>query len=281
MIDFTRKRAQFSIEVFPPKNNIGLPEIYASMGRFSALSPDYISVTYGAGGAGSMSTAEIASDIKNKFGIESVAHLICVSSEKKDIDAALALLREKNVNHILALRGDRREGEKASDFRYASDLIAYIKKTGGFEIAAACYPEGHVESPNYENDLNVMKIKAGLGVSHFISQLFFDNADFYRMLDGALKLGVNIPIEAGIMPVVNVKQITRMVSLSGSKIPARLKKLIEKFGENNDSMRAAGLNYASEQISDLLASGIRGIHLYAMNNPSIVETVYKNIAYLL
>lgn len=281
MIDFENKKALFSLEVFPPKDSVGLNEIYASMGRFRALNPDYISVTYGAGGSSLGNTVEIASDIENKFGITSVAHLICVNSARQDIDRALEALKERGVKNILALRGDRREGACANDFLYATDLIEYIMKKGGFSVSAACYPEGHIESPDLSKDIEVMKKKADLGVSHFISQLFFDNEDFYRMLDSMEKAGIDVPVEAGIMPVTNTKQILRMISLSGAKLPQKLTKLIARFENDKAALMSAGLNFATEQITDLLASGVRGIHLYAMNNPSIAERIYAGVAPIL
>lgn len=277
MIDFSLKKALFSLEVFPPKDSVGLNDIYASMGRFKALQPDYVSVTYGAGGSLFGNTVEIASDIQNKFGIDSVAHLVCVNSGYKEVDAVLDALEEKGVKNILALRGDRREGYAVSDFRYATDLIQYINKRGGFKVAAACYPEGHIESENMENDLDVMKMKDDLGVSHFISQLFFDNADFYRMLDAMEKRNIKAPVEAGIMPVTSAKQILRMISLSGAKLPPKLSKIIARFEYNKEALVSACINYAVDQITDLLTNGVRGIHLYAMNNPAVAEKIYGSV----
>ncbi|MFA5450363.1 MAG: methylenetetrahydrofolate reductase, partial [Clostridia bacterium] len=252
MIDFSKKKVLFSLEVFPPKDNYGLNAIYASMGRFRALNPDYISVTYGAGGSAIGNTAEIASDIQNKFGITAAAHMICISSSKAAVDNALLQLKEYGIKNILALRGDRRGEATSGDFTYASDLISYIKKSHDFEVSAACYPEGHTESPNLENDLRVMKIKADLGVSHFISQLFYDNDDFYNLLDGAARLGITTPIEAGIMPLTNPRQILRIISLSGAKIPPKLAKIVSRFEHSPEAFMSAGINYAAEQITDLL-----------------------------
>ncbi|MDR0751156.1 MAG: methylenetetrahydrofolate reductase [Christensenellaceae bacterium] len=279
MIDFNSKQTLFSLELFPPKDTESMVSIYASMGRFKAFKPDYISVTYGAGGSDNHETVSIASDIKNKFGIESVAHLTCLGSTRENIDSALLALKAGGIKNILALRGDKSSGN--SDFKYATDLIAHIKKYGGFDVCAACYPEGHKESLNKERDFDILKLKADLGVTHFISQLFFDTNDFEEMLEGMAKRNINVPTEAGIMPVVSAKQIMKMVMLSGARIPEKLEKCIKRFESNKEAMKAAGINYAVNLITELLAINVAGIHLYAMNNPDTTELIYKAISPML
>ncbi|MDR2266260.1 MAG: methylenetetrahydrofolate reductase, partial [Christensenellaceae bacterium] len=279
MIDFKTNKTLFSLELFPPKDSAGMISIYSAMGRFRAVMPDYISVTYGAGGSTNRATIDIATDIKNKFGIETVAHLTCAGSTTSNIDDALDRLKENGVCNILALRGDN--PATPTDFKYATDLIAHIGIRGGFKVCAACYPEKHLESPNIEHDYDVLKMKADAGVTHFISQLFFKVSSFEKLLDGMAKRNIKVPVEAGIMPVTSAKQILRMTKLSGAIIPNDLKRLIRRFESDKDAMRCAGVNYAINEITQLLALNVDGIHLYAMNNPETVEKIYSSIYPLL
>lgn len=277
-LSFTNKRTVFSLEVFPPKDSVALQSIYDNMAKFAALNPDFISVTYGAGGSFVGASVEIASFIKNRFNITPVAHLTCAGSSRSDIDNALARFKENGIAHILALRGDLKEGRGVSDFIYASDLIKYIVENSDFAVSAACYPEGHLESPDNAFDFEVLKIKYGLGVRHFISQLFFDNGDFYDMAEKARAEGMaDAKFEAGIMPITNAKQILRTVGISGAKLPAKLTKMISRYENNPQALRQAGMNYAIEQISDLITNGADGIHLYAMNNPLTSSEIYRSI----
>ncbi|MDR3186232.1 MAG: methylenetetrahydrofolate reductase [Christensenellaceae bacterium] len=276
MINFNNGKTLFSIEVFPPKDSAAIAPIYVTMGRFKALNPDYISVTYGAGGSGVCDAVTIASDIRNKFDIESVAHLTCAGSQVKDIDVALTRLEQNGVKNILALRGDRHN--QFSDFEYATDLIKHINKRGGFSVCATCYPEGHFESGNKEKDFDILKMKADLGVTHFISQLFFDNRDFIDMLDGMAKRNIKVPTEAGIMPVTSAKRILKMVNLSNAKLTEKLTRIISGFEDDKAAIRCAGINYAVDQITELIAIGVSGIHLYAMNSPDTAECIYNRIS---
>ncbi|NCA66448.1 MAG: methylenetetrahydrofolate reductase [NAD(P)H] [Clostridia bacterium] len=267
--------AEFSIEVFPPKDNSEADKIFSRLAEFSALSPDYISVTYRKGGE--KFTGEVASYIQNELGIPGVAHLTCTWATRHNMLTTLDNLRQKGIKRILALRGDVNEEVKTKDFRYATDLIEFIKEYGGFEVFVTCYPEGHPDSRDFAEDLNIMKKKAELGVSNFVSQLFFDNSDFYRMVDSMREWGINTPVQAGIMPLTNIKQILRIVSLSGAKLPAKLTKMVQKFENNPEALYQAGLNYAVEQISDLLINGADGIHLYSMNNPKLANYIFESI----
>jgi len=278
------KKVTFSLEIFPPKRDRPIESVYPTIDRIAALSPDFISVTYGAGGSGvqQQATCRLVSHIQNDLSIPALAHITCINSDKAAVDSMISLLKEEGIENVLALRGDRvPEAEPSKDFFHATDLIAYIKERADFDIAAACYPEGHPDSDSVEEDMIYVKRKVETGASHLISQLFFDNEDFYRMLELCQKHDIKAPVHAGIMPVINARQIERMVSTCGARIPARLAKLMARYGDNDDAMRAAGLSYATEQIVDLLASGVEGIHLYAMNNAAVVETIYGNIKSLI
>lgn len=280
----SKKALTFSLEIFPPKRDRPVESIYPTIDRLSALKPDYISVTYGAGGslAQQQVTCQLVSHIQNQCGITPLAHLTCVNSTRAEVDAMLDVLEKAQIENVLALRGDRvPEAEPSPDFFHATDLISHINARGGFDIAAACYPEGHPDSDSVEQDITYMKEKVDRGASHLVSQLFFDNEDFLKMLELSDKAGVKVPIQAGIMPVVNAKQIERMVSLCGAKLPRKFAKIMARYGDNPQALFDAGLCYATEQIIDLFASGISGVHLYTMNNPVIAETVYKSIENIL
>ncbi len=276
-----REKTSFSLEVFPPKDSTGIDAIYRNLYEFATFSPDYISVTYSAGGSGGTNTAEIASVVQDTHGIKAVAHITCMGQTKDSVNEILDSLKEKKINSVLALRGDKREDATLTDFTYAIDLISYIKKRGDFEVLGTCYPEGHVESSDYMQDVDVMVKKYDLGVRRFVSQLFFDNDDFYRMRDEARKRGVDCDIVAGVMPLTNAKQMLRTVSMCGAKIPGRLAKIISKFEGNPAALRRAGLNYCVEQITDLIANDVSGIHLYAMNNPETARAILDGVGTIL
>lgn len=279
-----QKPLTFSLEIFPPKRDRPVESLYATMDRLSALRPDYISVTYGAGGSQAQQqvTCALVSHIQNNYGVTPLAHLTCINSTRDQVDAMLDMLAEAKIENVLALRGDRvPEAEPSPHFEHATDLITHISARGGFDIAAACYPEGHPDSDNAEQDIKYLKEKVALGATHLVSQLFFDNADFLRMLELCDKENIKVPIQAGIMPVVNAKQIERMVSLCGAKLPPKFAKIMARYGDNPQALFDAGLCYATEQIIDLFASGISGVHLYTMNNPVIAETIHKSIASIL
>ena len=276
-----KSRTVFSFEVFPPKKTSPIESVYGKLEEICALKPDFISVTYGAGGTGGHSrTCEIASKIKHGFGVESVAHLTCVNSSRADIDATLEDFRKNGIENILALRGDFVDGvEPKHEFRYASELCGYIAQKGGFDIAGACYPEGHVEAKDEVADILNLKKKVDAGATHLISQLFFDNASYYRFIERMRIAEISVPVEAGIMPVTNKAQIERMVSLCGASLPSKFTKVMQRYESRPEALRDAGIAYAVEQIVDLIANGVDGIHLYTMNNPyvarRITEAVYK------
>ena len=281
---FQQKSCVFSIEVFPPKKaGATVESLYPTLESLSQLHPDYISVTYGAGGGkASDATGEIAAHIKNDLHIESLAHLTCVNATKEQVAHTLETLRAAHVENILALRGDiNPDVPRQTDFMHASDLAQAITQTGAFGVAGACYPEGHVESPSLREDVDNLHYKIEAGVGHLITQLFFDNVSYYRFLNLARKAGINIPVQAGIMPIVNKRQIQRTVSLSSASLPPRFTKMIAKYDHDEQALFDAGIEYAVEQIRDLIEGGADGIHLYAMNNETVARRVYEGISDLL
>lgn len=276
-------RAVLSFEVFPPKKTSPIESVYSKLEEICALKPDFISVTYGAGGTGGHSrTCEIASKIKNDFGVESVAHLTCVNSTKANIDSTLEDFKAYNIENILALRGDYVEGiEPQKDFIYASELCEYIKSYGDFDLGGACYPEVHLEAKDEVEDILNLRKKVEAGAQHLISQLFFDNSVFYRFLERSKIAGIDVPIEAGIMPVTNKSQIERMVSMCGASLPSKFVKIMQKYDSKPNALCDAGIAYAVEQIVDLLANGVDGIHLYTMNNPYVARKISEAVVSLL
>lgn len=272
---FAEKSVVFSFEIFPPKRDCPIDTIWSTLEQLEGLGPDFISVTYGAGGGGGKSyTAQIAGAIRKRYGILPLAHLTCVNSTREEVLRALADLREEGVEDILALRGDRLPGvEPKTDFPHASDLMAFIRREGGFSLSGACYPEGHTEAPDMDTDIRNLKTKVEAGAEHLVSQLFFDNAAFYSFAEKARAAGITVPIEAGIMPVVNARQILRMVSLCGASLPQKFTRMISRYEDNPAALRDAGIAYAIDQIVDLIAQGVEGIHLYTMNNPEVARRI--------
>ena len=272
-----------SLEVFPPKRTAPIDTIYRTLDELKGITPDFISVTYGAGGSeNSQATLKIASFIKREYGIESVAHIPCLNLTREDVLLILGQLKEQNIENILALRGDRIPDRiPAGDFKYAADLVEFIKMQGDFNIIGACYPEGHQESGGLVRDMKYLKDKVDAGVSQLITQLFFDNEYFYRFRERMDLVGIHVPAEAGIMPVVNKKQIERMVSLCGVKLPKKFISMMERYGDNPVAMRDAGIAYAVDQIVDLIARGVDGIHLYTMNNPYVAAKIHEAVYRLL
>ncbi|MBQ8997640.1 MAG: methylenetetrahydrofolate reductase [Clostridium sp.] len=276
---FNTKELVFSFEIFPLKVTSPISTVYNTLEELKDLKPDFISVTYGAGGSLTDNrTTELSSLVKEKYGVESVAHLTCISSTKEEIDIILDDLKMKGVENILALRGDIPVGQDPKgEFNYAYELISHIKNRGDFNILGACYPEGHVKGRDFKEDMLHLKLKEEMGATQFISQLFFDNSYFYNMLEQKEKLGIKSPIQAGIMPVVNKNQIERIASLCGAHIPEKFIKIMNRYEHDKDALREAGIAYAVEQIVDLVSSGVDGIHLYTMNNPYVARRIHENI----
>ena len=278
-----KKKTVLSFEIFPPKRTNPVDTVYNTVERLKDLKPDFISVTYGAGGSESNAdTLKIASAVKNDYGVESVAHLPCVNLNKSDVLEMLDKLKNAGIENILALRGDvNPDFAPKNDFKYASDLISFIRENGDFNIIGACYPEGHFEASSLIEDIRNLKKKTDAGASHLITQLFFDNGYFYSFRERAVIAGIDVPIQAGIMPVVNKKQIERMVSLCKVDLPKKFLSMMTKYENNPSAMRDAGIAYAVDQIVDLLAQGVDGIHLYTMNNPYIARRIYEAVSSLI
>ena len=278
---FEKGKPQFSLEIFPPKDHSGGVEtIYETLDGLREVRPAFISCTYGAGGnLADSSTIEICSIIKEKYGILPISHLTCVNSSAEDIDIILARLKAAGISNILALRGDvRPDVPPKQDFAHASDLISYIKeKEPGFDISAACYPEGHPNSDSIVDDVLNLKLKVECGAEHLISQLFFDNEDFYRFRERCAIAGITVPIEAGIMPVTSKQSIMRMVSMCGASIPSKLAKILNRFENNPRALEEACIVYATEQIIDLISNDVDGIHLYTMNKPELAKRIFSVI----
>ncbi|MGF6375492.1 methylenetetrahydrofolate reductase (NADPH) [Clostridiales Family XIII bacterium PM5-7] len=277
---FKTDKTVFSFEVFPPKRDNPIETIYQTLDGLQELKPDFISVTYGASGSlADNSTCEIASAIKEKYGIESAAHLTCVNSNREEVTEVLKRLHDSGVENILALRGDIvPDVPPKKDFAHASELITFLKESPyEFGISGACYPEGHLDSRDQIEDILNLKKKVDAGAEHLISQLFFDNDLFFDFLDKARIAGIDVPIEAGIMPVVNSKQIQRMVSLCGASLPSKFTKMMSRYESRPEAMRDAGIAYAVNQIVDLVSHGVDGVHLYTMNNPYIAKRICESV----
>lgn len=263
----------FSFEIFPPKGDLPLEKAYEVASSLAEHKPDWISVTYSAGGSGnSENTVAIAGDIEGKLGTSALAHLTCMGATAADVDAYVASLNAAGVENILALRGDRRPDRDVVDFAHASDLIAYLRQNhGDLCIGAACYPEGHVESPSEEESYRSLYLKQEAGADYLVSQLFFNNEDFYRFREKCLRHRIKLPIVAGIMPFTSVKQIQRMAFNCGASIPVSVVKRLVQAGDDPEAQAQAGIEYACEQLEDLAANGVDGLHVYSMNKPAIAD----------
>ncbi len=276
-------KMQLSFEIFPPKKDSGFPSAFAVAKELFDIHPDFISVTYGAGGSQSKRTVEIASYIQNELHIPAVAHLTCVGSTREDIRKMCGEFQKNSISNVLALRGDRPkdmsdEQYNGREFFYASDLIEYLGSHTDFRIWGACYPEKHFESLSRESDLLHTKEKQEKGVSQFITQMFFDNDYFYEFREKAKQKGITAPIHAGIMPITRIGQLGTSVSLSGSSIPKSLSDLIAAYGENPDDMYKAGIDFAIKQCNDLIKNGVDGIHIYTMNKPLVAKEIVNGLA---
>lgn len=277
-----QERPTLSFEVFPPKQDGDETSVRSAVTEIAVLRPDFMSVTYGAGGGTSAYTAELSGHVR-ACGVSALAHLTCVSSEKEEITAQLEALRARGVENILALRGDLAPGDSLDGrhFRYASELVEEIHAFGDFCVGGACYPEGHVEARSQSEDLTHLKSKVDRGCEFLITQMFFDNSTLYSFLYRAQKAGIHVPVVAGVMPVTNAKQIARICQLSGTTLPQRFRMIVDKFGHNPAAMKQAGIAYATEQIIDLIANGVRGVHVYTMNKPDIAAQLANNLSSIL
>jgi methylenetetrahydrofolate reductase (NADPH) len=269
-----------SCEIFPPKDSLGIDQVKQVARDIAALNPSYMSVTYGASGGRGLHTAEIARAVKS-FGITPLAHLTCVTNTRAEVAGILAELKESGIENVLALRGDIPEDltfPAPGQYHYASELIGDIRSRGAFCIGAACYPEGHPESPSKHADMDRLYEKAEAGTDFLITQLFFDNNILYNFLYRALQRGIRVPVAAGIMPVCSGKQIKRICALSGASLPPRFAAIVDRFGRDPAAMRQAGIAFATEQIIDLIANGVYNIHLYTMNKPDVAGAIFSNLS---
>lgn len=271
-----------SFEVFPPKKIEKYESVQAATEGVAALHPSFMSVTYGAGGGTSEFTLNIAKNIRDKYGVEVLPHLTCVSSTKAHVHEMIQKFKEYGFENVMALRGDIPEGGAPyDDYHYASELVADIKSQGDFCIGGACYPDGHVECAHKDDDIKNLKRKVDAGVDFLTTQMFFDNAEFFNFLYRLREQDIRVPVLAGIMPITNQKQLGRSVALSGTTVPTRFKEIVDKFGEHPEAMKQAGIIYATEQIIDLIANDVKHIHVYSMNKPDVAEAIQRNLSEIL
>ncbi len=272
------EKISLSFEVFPPKTSETYESIKESALEIAKLNPDFMSVTYGAGGTTGSYTLDVCESIV-RTGVTPIAHLTCVCSDKNKIRETLASFKEKGVENILALRGDMPQGmtEKSLDFTHASDLVEEIKNFGGFCIGGACYPETHPESENSKQDIINLKKKVDAGCEFLTTQMFFDNHILFNYLYKIREAGITVPVIPGIMPVTNAIQIKRICSLSGTVLPRKFIRMVDRFGDNPAAMKQAGIAYATEQIVDLYSNGIKAVHVYSMNKPDVAEKIQSNL----
>lgn len=270
-----------SFEVFPPKVTANYESVKEAAYGVAKLKPSYMSVTYGAGGSTGGNTLKLAKGIQEEYGVTTIAHLTCVGATKEGILQALAQMREAGIENVLALRGDRPkdfEGDPFIAYHYASELVEEIRAFGGMCIGGACYPEGHVESENTQEDILNLKKKVDAGCSYLTTQMFFDNNIFYNFLSRVREAGISVPVIPGIMPITRPSQLQNAVKLSGCNVPMRFRSIVDCFGRNPEAMQQAGIIYATDQIIDLIANGIKHIHVYSMNKPEVVKGIQDSLS---
>ncbi len=272
-----------SFEIFPPKTTAGIESVLTAAGKIAALSPDFISVTYGAGGSGrGRFTGRIAGELQKSSGIPVLAHLTCVTQTRESLIKTVEEYRQLGIENILALRGDLPEsGVRETEFLHASDLVRELHALGGFCIGGACYPEGHVESAHKSEDIRHLKEKVDAGCDFLTTQMFFDNNIYYNFLYRVRETGIRVPVLPGIMPITTANQLKRSVEMSGTNVPERFRAIVDYFGDTPEAMKQAGIVYASDQIIDLLANGINHIHVYSMNKPEVAEGILRNLSGIL
>lgn len=278
-----RDKRTFSFEFFPPKDDAGMEQLYATVNTLKALHPSYISVTYGAGGSTRAKTVQLVEKIKREIGIESMAHLTCVGHTRDELHGILKELQDTGIDNVLALRGDPPKDEAEfvkpeGGFGYASELVAMLKESFHFCIGVAGYPEGHVECPDKQKDLEHLKIKVDAGGDFVITQLFFNNEAYFRFVDAAQKIGIHAPIIPGIMPITNFQQIKRFAAMCGAAIPQKLQEKMEECKDSPHCVEQMGIDYATQQCDELLRKGVPGIHFYTLNKSLATKTIFGNLA---
>lgn len=277
-----REGITLSLEVFPPKTSEKYTQTARAAKQIAALKPDFMSVTYGAGGGTGAFTANIAGEIQDEYGVPTLAHLTCVSSSREHVLKMLQTYREKGIENILALRGDRpADGEVSTDYKYAVELIRDIRAHGDFCIGGACYPEGHIECAHRSEDIEHLREKVDAGLDFLTTQMFFNNDIFYNFLYRVREKGIEVPILPGIMPITSARQLARSAAMSGTDVPQRFRAIVDYFGESPAAMQQAGIVYATEQIVDLIANGIRHIHVYTMNKPEVAASILRSLSEIL
>lgn len=280
----TQDKATLSFEVFPPKKDTDFADVEAAALGIAAFKPDYMSVTYGAGGSTKGHTIQLAQEIQEKYDVPTIAHLTCVCASKEGIKTALADMKNAGIENILALRGDipkNYDGQVFAEFTHASELVEIIKETGDFCVGGACYPEVHPDSANKHEDINGLKKKVDAGCDYLTTQMFFDNNIFFNFMYRIREAGISVPIIPGIMPITRRVQVNNAVKLSGCNVPERFKSIVDAFGDTEAAMRQAGIAYATDQIIDLMANGVKHIHVYSMNKPEVAVGIQKNLSEIL
>lgn len=275
---FNQGKTVLSFEIFPPKKQEEIKNVEPLAAELKELNPDFVSVTCGAGGSGGKNTTiEVASILKNRYGIETMAHLTCIGADFDGIKTSINAIKAENIDNVLALRGDVPKGMKAEDvikdYDYAYQLINDIKGSSDLGIGAAAYPEAHIACENFEDGITHLKQKQDCGAEFFVTQLCFDNDIIYRFLDKAAQGGVNVPITLGIMPMMSRAQVERMIFMCGATLPSQMIKIINKYGENADDLMRAGIEYAEKQVSGLKANNVDGVHIYCMNKPEVAKAL--------
>ena len=280
----TQDKATLSFEVFPPKKDTDFADVEAAALGIAAFKPDYMSVTYGAGGSTKGHTIQLAQEIQEKYDVPTIAHLTCVCASKEGIKTALADMKNAGIENILALRGDipkNYDGQVFAEFSHASELVELIKETGDFCVGGACYPEVHPDSANKHEDIIGLKKKVDAGCDYLTTQMFFDNNIFFNFMYRIREAGISVPIIPGIMPITIRVQVKNAVKLSGCNVPERFKSIVDAFGDTEAAMRQAGIAYATDQIIDLMANGVKHIHVYSMNKPEVAAGIQKNLSEIL
>lgn len=280
----TQDKATLSFEVFPPKKDTDFADVEAAALGIAAFKPDYMSVTYGAGGSTKGHTIQLAQEIQEKYDVPTIAHLTCVCASRDGIKTALADMKNAGIENILALRGDipkNYDGQVFAEFSHASELVELIKETGYFCVGGACYPEVHPDSANKHEDIIGLKKKVDAGCDYLTTQMFFDNNIFFNFMYRIREVGISVPIIPGIMPITRRVQVKNAVKLSGCNVPERFKSIVDAFGDTEAAMRQAGIAYATDQIIDLMANGVKHIHVYSMNKPEVAVGIQKNLSEIL
>lgn len=281
---FVNDKLSLSFEVFPPKTDMAFDSVKHATEEIAKLHPSFMSVTYGAGGGTSKYTLDIAKNIKEQYGVPTLAHLTCVSSTRETVKEKIEAIKKAGITNVMALRGDipagmENEDRSHWDYKHAVELVRELKDSGAdFCIGGACYPEIHPESANQKEDIKYLKEKVDAGCSFLTTQMFFDNNLLYNFLYKIREAGITVPIIPGVMPITNGTQVEKAIKLSGSFMPQRFKSLVDKFGTTPAAMKQAGIAYATDQIIDLFANGITNVHVYSMNKPDVAASIQNNLS---